>query len=102
MTLSSGSRARRWNSTTLASSTGEITVLYVFRRPSRHQKWFHASPLGDSLGFLSEKGIAVALDDFGTGHASLSHLRQFCVDWVKLHRSFVREVAIVHGVISIA
>jgi hypothetical protein len=53
MTSSSDRRARRWNSTILASSTGEKIVLCGFRRTIAGRKWFHRSPLGDSLGCRS-------------------------------------------------
>ncbi len=39
-------------------------------------------------------GVRVALDDFGTGQASLSHLRQFPFDLLKIDREFIRSVAI--------
>ncbi|HEX4739351.1 MAG TPA: EAL domain-containing protein [Allosphingosinicella sp.] len=42
-----------------------------------------------ALRTLAGEGIAIALDDFGTGFASLSHLKQFPVDIVKIDRSFV-------------
>jgi EAL domain-containing protein (putative c-di-GMP-specific phosphodiesterase class I) len=45
-----------------------------------------------ALKTLSASGIRIALDDFGTGYASLSHLKQFPVDVVKIDRSFLRDV----------
>jgi EAL domain-containing protein (putative c-di-GMP-specific phosphodiesterase class I) len=45
-----------------------------------------------ALKTLSANGIRIALDDFGTGYASLSHLKQFPVDIVKIDRSFLRGV----------
>ncbi|MCU7936804.1 MAG: EAL domain-containing protein [Candidatus Thiodiazotropha sp. (ex Dulcina madagascariensis)] len=37
-------------------------------------------------------GARIALDDFGTGQASLSHLRQFPFDLLKIDRDFIRNV----------
>lgn len=50
-----------------------------------------------SLKSLSASGIRIALDDFGTGYASLSHLKQFPVNVVKIDRSFLRDVKDPHN-----
>ncbi|HUD94466.1 putative bifunctional diguanylate cyclase/phosphodiesterase [Sphingobium sp.] len=58
---------------------------------------------------LNEGGIAIALDDFGTGYASLSHLKQFPIDIIKIDQRFVRDLetdpddaAIVRTVLNLA
>ena len=52
---------------------------------------FNEDPLvvGRTLGRLRDLGIRVALDDFGIGYSSLGYLRQFRVDALKIHGSFV-------------
>lgn len=61
-----------------------------------------------ALKTLSQEGVRIALDDFGTGYASLSHLKQFPVDIIKIDQSFVRDLgggggaeAIIRAVINL-
>jgi EAL domain-containing protein (putative c-di-GMP-specific phosphodiesterase class I) len=43
---------------------------------------------------LREQGVSIALDDFGTGFASLTNLRNFPFDDVKIDRSFISDIGI--------
>ncbi|TML75832.1 MAG: EAL domain-containing protein [Actinobacteria bacterium] len=49
--------------------------------------------VAQTLQTIKELGVVLALDDFGTGYASLSYLRQFPIDVVKIDRSFTANVA---------
>ena len=79
----------------------EVTESVLLGRTADHVK--------RTLEVISQHGIKVALDDFGTGFASLSHLKQFPVDVIKIDRTFVRDLqvdeqdgVIVHALIGLA
>ncbi|MBI5320233.1 GAF domain-containing protein [Bradyrhizobium sp.] len=62
----------------------EVTESMVMRNVSRAVRVLDA---------IQSRGIRIAIDDFGTGHSSMSLMKQFPIDTIKIDRSFVRDLA---------
>ncbi|HXJ01598.1 MAG TPA: EAL domain-containing protein [Micropepsaceae bacterium] len=77
----------------------EITESAVMREADR---------AAAALRRLRDLGAGLAVDDFGTGHSSLSHLRRFPFEAIKIDKSFIADAhdtsgaAILRSIVSLA
>ncbi len=80
----------------------EITESVLLRDDAKTHKLLHK---------LRSLGVKFALDDFGTAYASLSYLRSFPFDKIKIDRTFIADldnpkrkdcIAIIHAVAGLA
>ncbi|NEV64023.1 putative bifunctional diguanylate cyclase/phosphodiesterase [Thiorhodococcus minor] len=62
-----------------------------------------------TLSHFQAQGFHLSIDDFGTGHSSLSYLKQFPINTLKVDQSFVRhlcespkDAAIVKSIVTLA
>lgn len=69
----------------------------------------NACRIRSNMQALHDRGVAIALDDFGTGYASLTHLRAFSIDTLKIDKGFIFDLdnnhesrVISHAVIRMA
>lgn len=51
-----------------------------------------APKISEDINRLRDAGYTVSIDDFGTGYSSLSYLQEIKVDFIKIDRSFVKDL----------
>jgi len=48
----------------------------------------------DTISKLRKSGMELSIDDFGTGYSALAYLKKFDIDYVKIDKSFIQNLAI--------
>jgi len=61
----------------------------------------HAAAAMSVLRELREIGVGISMDDFGSGYSSLSYLRKFSFDKIRIDPSFIRDLGNGDGSLAI-
>ena len=61
----------------------ELTEIMVIQNTER---------AGRILAAIKKMGVRLAIDDFGVGYSSLTHLKRFPIDTLKVDRSFIHDL----------
>ncbi len=106
-----------WRQIADKSFAGEVAALLAGASiPRRSLKFeitesavMHGAGVAETaLQRLRGLGVGLAVDDFGTGHSSLSHLRRFPFEGIKIDKSFIADAhersgaAILRSIVSLA
>jgi EAL domain-containing protein (putative c-di-GMP-specific phosphodiesterase class I) len=79
-------------------------VLFILRETGLEPDWLeleltesmvmrNAPMTIEKLNQLRELGVKISIDDFGTGFSSLSYLKLFPIDILKIDSSFIQDVS---------
>ncbi|PGK52389.1 hypothetical protein CN918_31895 [Priestia megaterium] len=98
ITMSVNMSSRRFNSSEIVQKVKDVLMStdlepqYLELEITESQLMYDAEQEIQTLKSLRALGIKLSIDDFGTGYSSLSYLAKFPIDYIKIDRSFIKDL----------